>query len=562
MLSSAGRDADLAVLRPGLITLAGRIATLPRPFDQDLVELPESRTFDGRTEELNWRSYCSAGRDRRHDVGHGLHRPSHVRAPRADLPGHLLRRRVQRGAGRARPPHLLGRLLRQPRRAAGAGAGAGRARGLLQLRRRGGRAAHPERVGDDPAQGVRCRAGAGQRGLRTADPRRRAGRLPGSGARRRPDHQSRDERAHGRSGDVRRDAHPRCGMPRPCCASTAATGTSPLWSARASAARRPTCSPRWRRASTRRSRSGAFTTCPRSGWPPSWTACASAGSSTPTAGSPTPAARPSNASKPLPTSSPPRRTTPSLPPSSTSWSPSSNPSPRHWWPRGRSDEQLCWIFRLCYPAPLRSRLTCSSADRSTQLCASRPSGVTAHTAVPLISIGCPSASVPAKPLLRPVITQREATRLPSAFWNDSATCTCSPLMRSRSAVTHFLNSARPIVSTPPLVMMKSSVTNRSTASGEWAFQTSSQKRCTIWTESSPMTSSLLGRHRPERGTTVPYWRGSQRRERWRSRHNGFIQTGLTNFTLIAWATAVNPRDGNRLAPAASSAVGRRPSAKA
>jgi hypothetical protein len=51
-------------------------------------------------------------------------------------------------------------------------------------------------------------------------------------------------------------------------------------------------------ASTRRSRPGASITCRRSGWPRSWTACASAGSSTPTAGSPTPAARPSNASKP------------------------------------------------------------------------------------------------------------------------------------------------------------------------------------------------------------------------------------------------------------------------
>ena len=97
------------------------------------------------------------GRGARHDP----HRPSHVRAPGADLPGHLLRRRVQRGAGRARPPHLLGRLLRQPRRAAGAGAGAGRARGLLQLRRRGGRAAHPERVGDDPARGVLRRVASG-----------------------------------------------------------------------------------------------------------------------------------------------------------------------------------------------------------------------------------------------------------------------------------------------------------------------------------------------------------------------------------------------------------------
>src|SRR5207342_2786873 len=35
---------------------------------------------------------------------------------------------------------------------------------------------------------------------------------------------------------------PGCGTPRPCCASTAATGTSPLSSVRASAVQRPTCS--------------------------------------------------------------------------------------------------------------------------------------------------------------------------------------------------------------------------------------------------------------------------------------------------------------------------------
>ncbi|WP_260636850.1 SCO6745 family protein [Streptomyces angustmyceticus] len=63
------------------------------------------------------------------------------------------------------------------------------------------------------------------------------------------------------------------------------------------------------------------------------------GSSTPTAGSRTPAARPSSASKPLRTSLPSRRTTPCLLPNSTSWYPSSNPSPRRWWPRGRGDAQ-------------------------------------------------------------------------------------------------------------------------------------------------------------------------------------------------------------------------------
>jgi hypothetical protein len=64
--------------------------------------------------------------------------------------------------------------------------------------------------------------------------------------------------------------------------------------------------------------SGASTTCRKSGWRRSWTGCASAVWSTPTGVSPTPAARPSNASKPSPTSSPPRRTMHYPPPSSTS----------------------------------------------------------------------------------------------------------------------------------------------------------------------------------------------------------------------------------------------------
>jgi hypothetical protein len=42
-------------------------------------------------------------------------------------------------------------------------------------------------------------------------------------------------------------------------------------------------------------------------------------------------------------------------------------------------------------------------------------------AVPLISNGASFGLVPIMPLLRPVKRQREATRLPSSFWNVSTT---------------------------------------------------------------------------------------------------------------------------------------------
>ena len=62
----------------------------------------------------------------------------------------------------------------------------------------------PSAWDDDPARGVGRRSRAGQRRVAAADPRRRAGRLPRPGARRRPHHQGCDERAHGRARDVRR----------------------------------------------------------------------------------------------------------------------------------------------------------------------------------------------------------------------------------------------------------------------------------------------------------------------------------------------------------------------
>jgi hypothetical protein len=53
--------------------------------------------------------------------------------------------------------------------------------------------------------------------------------------------------------------------------------------------------------------------------------------------------------------------------------------------------------------------------------AQEPSAPTSQTAVPHISNGAPFGSMPMRPLLRPVTRQREATRLPSWFWNVSTT---------------------------------------------------------------------------------------------------------------------------------------------
>ena len=70
------------------------------------------------------------------------------------------------------------------------------------------------------------------------------------------------------------------------------TATSLPWSPSGSAGRRPTCSVPSPWASIRRSRSAGSTTSPRPAWPRSWTACATAASSTPPAASPTPGVRP------------------------------------------------------------------------------------------------------------------------------------------------------------------------------------------------------------------------------------------------------------------------------
>ena len=96
-----------------------------------------------------------------------------------------------------------------------------------------------------------------------------------------------------------------------------------------------------------------------------------------------------------------------------------------------------------------------------------------------MATGLPLGSVPRTPLLVPVSTHRDVTRVPSSVWKVSTVSTCRSLTRSRNCFTQFLMLSLPEISWPPASMTTSSDTNRSTASGSCAFQTSSQKALTI-----------------------------------------------------------------------------------
>src|ERR1700716_1652951 len=92
-----------------------------------------------------------------------------------------------------------------------------------------------------------------------------------------------------------------------------------------------------------------------------------------------------------------------------------------------------------------------------------------------------------RPLLRPVTRQREATRLPSWFWNVSTTWNSKWRTLAWKSFTQALNASRPTMSRPPEVTTKSSCTRRSMASGFCGcFHTSRQKFSTIATLSCGM----------------------------------------------------------------------------
>jgi hypothetical protein len=105
-------------------------------------------------------------------VRDGARSPPPVPARGADPPGHLLLRRADRCAHGARPPELLGRLLRRTGRTARPDPGRGGPCDLLQLRRRRGLPPHPRRLGDRHSRGCARRARAGQRRGAEADSRR------------------------------------------------------------------------------------------------------------------------------------------------------------------------------------------------------------------------------------------------------------------------------------------------------------------------------------------------------------------------------------------------------
>ena len=74
----------------------------------------------------------------------------------------------------------------------------------------------------------------------------------------------------------------------------------------------------------------------------------------------------------------------------------------------------------------------------------------AHTAVPVIATSWWSGFVPRMPLFFPVSSQRDVTRLPSAFWNDSMTSRCRSFSFARNPSIHFLKFSRPEMVSPPV----------------------------------------------------------------------------------------------------------------
>jgi hypothetical protein len=86
-----------------------------------------------------------------------------------------------------------------------------------------------------------------------------------------------------------------------------------------------------------------------------------------------------------------------------------------------------------------------------------------------------------KPLFLPVSFHREATRVPSLFWNVSILPNVKSSIFDRKTPIHSIKASRPTTSTPPEVMTKSSATKRAAACGSFACQTSRQKLSTIST---------------------------------------------------------------------------------
>src|SRR6185369_1114022 len=93
-------------------------------------------------------------------------------------------------------------------------------------------------------------------------------------------------------------------------------------------------------------------------------------------------------------------------------------------------------------------------------------------------MGLPLGSVPRTPLLVPVSTHRDVTRVPSSFWNVSMASTRRTLTWSTNSPIQLLTFSLPEIAWPPASTTMSSARNRSAASGSCAFQTSSQNAVT------------------------------------------------------------------------------------
>src|SRR6476619_7316619 len=99
------------------------------------------------------------------------------------------------------------------------------------------------------------------------------------------------------------------------------------------------------------------------------------------------------------------------------------------------------------------------------------------------------------PLFFPVTRHSEATRLPLSFWKVSITSNWKLWIFCRKPRTQAMKFSLPRISTPPVVMTKSSTMKFAAASGFCAFHTADQNSSTILTESMPLPLTASGHTR-------------------------------------------------------------------
>src|SRR5260370_24194596 len=124
----------------------------------------------------------------------------------------------------------------------------------------------------------------------------------------------------------------------------------------------------------------------------------------------------------------------------------------------------------------------SHVDCSIQECNSFPSSRNAQTVIPpqVKCVGRPGPDLASLKL--PCTLQWEITRLPSSFWNTSASVNLKSSSLDKTGNTTLFASAREIKPDPLVPMENPSATNQSTAFGFRAVNTLAHKSSTSFTE--------------------------------------------------------------------------------